>query len=259
MKVLIFKKTTIAILAVLLIFFATFSLNTSVLNVGGVYFNKAKKRPIYSVQTEHNKVAISFDAAWGADKTQEIMNICDDYNIKATFFLVGFWIEKYPDMVKEIYNRGFEIGIHSNTHPDMTKLTRSKIREELSINIHQIEELTGFRPKLFRPPYGYYDNKLIDVCEELKLSCIEWSVDSLDWKGLSAEEIASRVTSRSENGSIVLFHNNSDNIINGLKMVLEYYKCNKTQVVPIGELIYYDNFTINNLGVQIKNNQTEKV
>ena len=253
MKVLILKKTTIALLAVVLIFFTAFSLNAGVVDVGAVYFTTGKKLPIYSVQTDENKVAISFDAAWGADKTREIMFICDSYGIKATFFLVGFWIEKYPDMVKEIYNNGFEIGIHSNTHPDMTKLSKSEIREELTINIQLIENLTGFRPKLFRPPYGYYNNNLIDVCEELGLSCIEWSVDSLDWKGLTAGEIAGRVTSKAEKGSIVLFHNNSDNIIDGLKLVLEYFKCNKTQVVPIGELIYYDNFMINNQGTQIKN------
>ena len=252
MKVFIFKKTTIAVLAVVLIFFTAFSINAQFVNVGAVYFTTGKKLPIYSVQTSENKVAISFDAAWGADKTREIMSICDSYGLKATFFLVGFWIEKYPDMVKEIYNNGFEIGIHSNTHPDMTKLSKSQIRDELTINIKLIEELTGFTPKLFRPPYGYYNNNLIEVCEDLGLSCIEWSVDSLDWKGLSAGEISGRVTSKAKKGSIVLFHNNSDNILDGLKMVLEYFKCNETQVVPIGELIYYDNFTINHQGEQIK-------
>lgn len=252
MKVLIFKKATLAAITFVLIFFTAFTLGSNVLDVGGVYFTVARKLPIYAVETTENKVAISFDAAWGADKTVEIMKVCDSYGVKATFFLVGFWIEKYPDMVKDIYNNGFEIGIHSNTHPDMTKLSRKEIQTELQENIKLIENLTGFRPKLFRPPYGYYNNTLIDVCDDLGLSCIEWSVDSLDWKGLSAGEIAGRVTSKSKNGSIILFHNNSDNILDGLKMVLEHFKCKKTDVVPIGQLIYYDNFYINNQGVQIK-------
>lgn len=253
MKVLIFKKTTLALMAVVLIFFTAFSINNKYINVGSVYFTTGRKLPIYAVETEENKVAISFDAAWGADKTRDIMAVCDEYGCKATFFLVGFWIEKYPDMVKEIYNKGFEIGIHSNTHPDMTKLSKSQIREELSLNMKYIEDLTDFRPKLFRPPYGYYNNDLIEICEELGLSCIEWSVDSLDWKGISAGEIASRVSSKATKGSIVLFHNNSDNIVDGLKMVLEMFKCKKTEVVPIGDLIYYDNFRINHQGIQIKN------
>lgn len=252
MKILVLKKTILAALVAVVIFFSTFLLNLGVVDVSSAYSVTNKKLPIYSVKTDENKVAISFDAAWGADKTSEIMNICDSYNIKATFFLVGFWIDKYPDKVKEIYNRGFEIGIHSNTHPDMTKLTKKQIREELEININKIVEITGDRPKLFRPPYGYYNNNLIEICEDLELSCIEWSVDSLDWKGLSASEISGRVISKSKNGSIVLFHNNSDNIIDGLKMCLEYFKNNDTQVVPIGDLIYYDNFYIDNQGAQTR-------
>ena len=251
MKVLFLRKKTIAFIALLLVFFSTLIINPAI-NVGSAYFYSDKKLPIYSVKTEENKVAISFDAAWGADKTTEIMNICDSYNVKATFFLVGFWIEKFPDKVKEIHNRGFEIGIHSNTHPDMTKLSKSQIRSELETNIELVKNLTGFKPKLFRPPYGYYNNNLIDVCEDLSLNCIEWDVDSLDWKGLSASEISGRVANKVKNGSIVLFHNNSDNIVEGLKMVLEYFKIKNKQVVPIGELIYYDNFKINHLGEQIK-------
>lgn len=253
MKVLILKKTILALSVAIVIFFSAFLLNLGAVDVSSAYSSTNKKLPIYSVQTEENKLSISFDAAWGADKTSEIMDICDSYNIKATFFLVGFWIDKYPEMVKQIYNRGFEIGIHSNTHPDMTKLTRTEIREELETNINKIVELTGTRPKLFRPPYGYYNNNLIDVCEDLGLYCIEWDVDSLDWKGLSASELSGRVISKAKNGSIVLFHNNSDNIIGGLKMCLEYFKSKNTEVVPIGSLIYYENYKINNQGTQIRN------
>lgn len=252
MKILVFKKTILTVAVAVVIFFSTFLLNLGVVDVSSAYSVTNKRLPIYSVKTDENKVAISFDAAWGADKTTEIMNVCDNYNVKATFFLVGFWVEKYPEKVKEIYNRGFEIGIHSNTHPDMTKLNKKQIRKELEININKIVEITGVRPKLFRPPYGYYNNNLIDICDELGLSCIEWSVDSLDWKGLSASELSGRVISKSKKGSIVLFHNNSDNIIEGLKMCLEYFKNNDTNVVPIGEMIYYQNFYIDNFGVQIK-------
>ncbi len=221
--------------------------------VAGIYFND-RKVPIYEVDTIDNKIAISFDAAWGADKTSEIMSICESYNVKATFFLVGFWIDKYPEKVVEIYNRGFEIGLHSNTHPDMTKLSRSQMRDELKTNIDKIYNLTNKKPTLFRPPYGYYNNNLIDICEELHLHCIEWSVDSLDWKGLSASELSSRVISKADNGDIVLFHNNSDNIIEGLKMVLETFKLKNKTAVPIGELIYYENYKIDTQGIQRKEN-----
>ncbi|MBE7076980.1 MAG: polysaccharide deacetylase family protein [Clostridiales bacterium] len=254
MKVFFLKKKLLCLASCVIVFLLVFSLNFTCLPVGATYFNAStKKLPIYSVKTAENKLSISFDAAWGADKTSEIMSVCESYNVKATFFLVGFWIEKYPDKVKEIYNRGFEIGIHSSTHPDMTKLNKNEIRKELTDNINLVKELTNYTPKLFRPPYGYYNNDLIEVCEELNLSCIEWSVDSLDWKGLSASEIAGRVVSQSKSGSIILCHNNSDNIIDGLKMILTAFNEKKLELVPIGDLIYYEDYTIDVQGTQIKN------
>lgn len=253
MKVLVMRKTTIAIIVGLLLFISAFTLNVGGIEVSATYFNKANKRhPIYAVQTDENKVAISFDAAWGADKTSEIISICNQYNVKATFFLVNFWVEKYPDMVREIYNNGFEIGLHSSTHPDMTKLSKTEMAKELETNIKQIENITGVKPTVFRPPYGYYNNELLEVCDSLGLQCVKWSVDSLDWKGLSASELSGRVIKGSKNGSIVLFHNNSDNILDGLKMVLNFYASKQTEVVPVGELIYHDNYIIDNQGIQIK-------
>lgn len=223
------------------------------LQVANVYFNKIdKKLPIYSVQTDKQTVAISFDAAWGADKTSEIMSICEEYGVKATFFLVGFWVQDYPDVAKSIADRGFEIGLHSSTHPDMSKLSASQVELELSKNVDIIETVCQVEPKLFRPPFGAYNNQLIDICKRMNITPIQWSVDSLDWKGLSASEIAGRVCGKSTKGSIVLFHNNSDNIIPALRLVLEYYKNNNYSVVPVGELIYNEHYIINQQGVQIR-------
>ena len=254
MKVLVLKKTTLALIVGVLLFVSAFTLNVGGIEVGATYFNAANKRhPIYSVSTEENKLAISFDAAWGADKTSQIIALCNEYHVKATFFLVSFWAEKYPEKVLEIYNNGFEIGLHSNTHPDMTKLTKSQMQAELDANIQTIQNITGVKPKIFRPPYGYYNNELLSVCDSLGLTCVKWSVDSLDWKGLSASELSGRVIKNSKKGSIVLFHNNSDNILKGLQMVLEYYKSKEFKVVAVGDLVYYEDFTIDNLGTQIKN------
>lgn len=248
------NKKTIALIAVFVALFVICATSNTELQVANVYFNtRTKKLPIYSVQTDEKKVAISFDAAWGADKTSEIMTICEEYGVNATFFLVGFWVEDYPDVAKSIAERGFEIGLHSSTHPDMCNLSASQMNLELSKNREIIQTVCGVEAKLFRPPYGSYNNTLIDVCRELGITAVQWSVDSLDWKGLSASEIASRVCSRSKEGSIVLFHNNSDNIVSGLRLVLEYYKTNNYQVVPVGELLYPNHYTINQQGVQIPN------
>ncbi len=243
---------TIALVALFVGLIVICATSNSTLQVANVYFNKkVKKLPIYSVQTTEKKVAISFDAAWGADKTAEIMTICEEYGVNATFFLVGFWVEDYPDVAKSIAERGFEIGLHSSTHPDMVNLSASQMSLELTQNQDIIQAVCGVEASLFRPPYGSYNDTLIDVCKDLNITAVQWSVDSLDWKGLSANEIAGRVCSKSKEGSIVLFHNNSDNIIGALKLVLEYYKNNGYEVVPVGELIYHDHYTINQQGVQM--------
>ena len=247
------KFGTIALVVLFVGLIVVCATSNSTLQVANVYFNKkTKKLPIYSVQMSEKKVAISFDAAWGADKTTEIMTICEEYGVNATFFLVGFWVEDYPDVAKSIAERGFEIGLHSSTHPDMCNLSTSQMSLELTKNQDIIQTVCGIEANLFRPPYGSYNDTLIDVCKDLDITAIQWSVDSLDWKGLSASEIAGRVCSRSKEGSIVLFHNNSDNIIGALKLVLEYYKNNGYEVVPVGELIYHDHYTINQQGTQIR-------
>ena len=250
----IISKRTIALLVLFVGLFVICATNNSELQVANVYFNnRVKKLPIYSVQTDEKKVAISFDAAWGADKTSEIMSICEEYGVNATFFLVGFWVEDYPQVAQTIAQRGFELGLHSSTHPDMKNLSINQMELELTKNQQVIQAVCGVEASLFRPPYGSYNDTLIEVCKSLDIIPIQWSVDSLDWKGLSASEIAGRVCSKSKKGSIVLFHNNSDNIIPALRLVLEYYKNNGYKVVPVGELIYHSNYTINQQGVQISN------
>lgn len=252
MKRRMMSKPTLALMILLVGLIIVCATSNSTLQVANVYFNsRIKKLPIYSVQTSEKKVAISFDAAWGADKTNEIMTICEEYGVNATFFLVGFWVEDYPDVAKSIAERGFEIGLHSSTHPDMCNLSAEQMKMELVKNQEIIQTVCGVQANLFRPPYGSYNDTLIDVCKQLKIIPVQWSVDSLDWKGLSAGEIAGRVCGKSQSGSIVLFHNNSDNIVAGLRLVLEYYKTNNYKVVPVGELIYRDHYTINQQGVQI--------
>lgn len=219
-----------------------------------VWFGSSSRLvPIYRVDTQEKQVAISFDAAWGADKTQEIINILKEYNSTATFFLVGFWIDKYPEMVKAIDEAGLEIGTHSNTHPDMVKLDKTTIKNELTTSMEKITEITGKEVKVFRPPYGSYNNDLLNVCSSLGLSAVQWDVDTLDWKGLSASEVTNRVMNHVQNGSIILMHNNADHVTDSLRLTLDWLTMKGYKVTSVGELIYSDNFTIDANGVQHKN------
>ena len=209
--------------------------------------------PVYRVDTQEKQVAISFDAAWGADKTEQIMQVLEEYNAGATFFLVGFWVDKYPEMVKAIDEAGFEIGTHSNTHPDMAKISQENIAKELEISSEKIKAITGKEVSLFRPPYGSYNNDLINACSQRNLIPIQWDVDSLDWKGLSAVDITSRVVDKVQNGSIILMHNNADNVVDAVKMVLERLINEGYKVTSVGDLVYHSDYTIDRNGVQHSN------
>lgn len=220
-------------------------------NCAGVFLGKTvKKVPIYAVKTDEQKLAITFDAAWGSDKTEGIIEICERFGVKATFFLVGFWAEENPELVKKIYDKGFEIGLHSNTHPDFTKLSKGQMRQEIETNISIVEKIIGVRPTLFRAPFGAYNDTLITLCEEMGITVIQWSVDSLDWKGISGGEITNRIISKAGCGSIILCHNNSDHILDALPMVLDRLQKKGFSVGSVGSVIYKENFKINAQGVQ---------
>ena len=212
----------------------------------------AKKRelPIYSVEHDDKVLAISFDASWGADKTLSILDILDEHNVKTTFFLVGGWVDKYPDMVKEIAARGHEIGNHSDTHPHMSQLSESDIKDELRIMSDKVEKLTGVRPTLFRPPYGDYNNRVIEVARAEGYECVQWSIDSLDWKDRGTEDIIKQCTYRVDNGDIVLFHNDSNDIVNALPTVIKHYQGLGYTIIPVSELLLEGEYTIDVQGKQ---------
>ena len=215
------------------------------------YGYAVRELPIYRVQTEEKKIAISFDCAWGTDYTDSLLEIMQESNVKCTFFTVEFWAKKYPEYIKKIDSYGHELGTHSATHPYMSKLSRENIIKELSSSTKVIENITGKKVELFRPPYGDYNDTLIKTARELGLYTIQWDVDSLDWKDLSAEEICKRVLSRVKNGSIVLFHNQGLNTAKALPIIISQLKAKGYQFVSIGNLIYKDNFKMGADGTQI--------
>lgn len=251
MKFLIIKKSVLWMALASIVLCAVLSMPLGENAMSAVFFgDNLRKVPIYNVDTEKKQVAISFDAAWGADKTAGIVEILKEYNANATFFLVGFWTEKFPDMVKLIHESGLEIGTHSNTHPDMAKLSGEQMKLELEQSIAKIKNVVDVDVQLFRAPFGSYNNTLLDTATSLGLRTIQWDVDSLDWKGLSGAEITKRILNGVKNGSIILCHNNSDHILDALPIVLDRLKNQGYTVSCIGDLIYKDNFIIDRAGVQ---------
>ena len=220
-----------------------------------VFAGNEKKLPIYCVETEKKQIAISFDAAWGNDDTGTLIDILKEYEVPATFFVVGAWVDKYPESVKQLADAGHQVQNHSNTHPHMPQLAKTQMKDELETCNQKIKAITGVEPTLFRPPYGDYDNAVIEVTKSAKMQAIQWSVDSLDWKeNATPESIYKRVVGKVKNGSIVLFHNDAEHTPEALPDILKTLKEQGYEFVFISDLIYQDNYEIKNDGTQCKKN-----
>ncbi len=196
-----------------------------------------RKIPIYCVETDKKQVSISFDAAWGNEQTETLLNILDEKKVKATFFLVGMWVDKYPESVKEIAKRGHDVGNHSDTHPHLPQLSDDKVKDELEQCNTKIEKLIKKRPTLFRPPYGDYNNNVVTVTNDINMYCIQWDIDSLDWKNPTPQQMVERIKNNLKNGSIILMHNGAENTPEALPTIIDTIKEEGYTIVPISELL----------------------
>ena len=247
-----FRLKTIIFFVAALVLCAALSLCAYTSGAYAVFYGgTSRKLPVYSVGREDKAISITFDCAWGADHTDDILSALKDYGVRATFFMVQFWAEKYPEYVAKIAEYGNEIGTHSKTHAHMPKLSAQEITAELKSSSAAITAVTGKQVELFRPPFGDYDNKLITAAEELGLYTIQWDVDSLDWKDLSASDIAVRVTGRVKSGSIILMHNNGLHTAEAVPIILQTLIERGYTFVPVGELIYRENYYIDVSGRQM--------
>ena len=249
MKLFIIKKKTVAVISVLLAVLIALIIGFT---TSATAMAEPRRTPIYCVKTDEKKVAISFDACWGADKTMEILSILTQYDVVANYFCVSSWAEKYSDKLKALSDSGrVEVGTHSKTHSHMSKLNKAQIEEELTSSSNIIKNITGKQVTLFRPPYGEYNNALIDVSFKLGLFPIQWDVDSFDWKNLSANEISTRILTRVKEGSIVLMHNDGKHTVQALPLIITGLKNKGYKFAFISDLIYKENYTIDNTGRQI--------
>ena len=193
--------------------------------------------PIYCVDRDDKKVAISFDAAWGNEQTETLLNILEEKDVCATFFLVGEWVDKYPESVKLIAEKGHDVENHSDSHPYMTKLETGQMINEITNCNKKIEAITGKAPTLFRPPYGDYNNEVVGAVKGAGMYCIQWDIDSLDWKDPSPAEMVKKITSKLQSGSIILMHNGATNTPEALPQIIDAVRSQGYEFVPISEIL----------------------
>lgn len=206
----------------------------------------ARLLPVYCVEDER-QIAITFDASWGAERTKGIVDELCRNGIQATFFLTGIWIDAYPEQTAYIAAHGMEIGNHSHHHYNMGDMDKDCILAEINYVNHRVMQLTGQTPKVFRAPFGDYGNTLITTLAELDMRCVQWNVDSLDWQGLAADVLTSRVD-KATAGSIILCHNNSDHILEALPQIIENMTAKGYTFVTVSALLAGKTGTIDHTG-----------
>ena len=239
----------------------TFMLICTVIGIGAMFAGSGTKDvsstqriiPIYCVDRSDNAVSITFDCAWGADDMGKILSILKKHNCKATFFVLGTWAEKNPDVMKKIIEEGHETGNHSYNHAYYTTMTREEMLDDIQKCNEAIKKTCNVSPILFRAPSGDYNNSVIEACHEAEMKYIQWSVDSLDWRGLNCEQMLERIIPKTKSGDILLFHNDTAHTAESLDKILTELEKKGFSFLKVSDLIYKDNYTIDHTGRQIKN------
>ena len=216
-----------------------------------VLAGRRRELPVYNVQRNDNKIALTIDAAWEDDKTPFILDELDRQWIKATFFLTGIWVDEYPEHVKEIHARGHEIGNHTDTHPHMNRLSAEQMQKEMNALDDKIEGLTGIRSKTFRMPYGEYNDLVVTTVRAMEYTPVQWNLDTVDWREeRSTEQILQGVVPKLSSGSIILSHNNGFKIKEYLPLLIDGAKAQGFEFVTVSELLLSGNTVIDVNGVQ---------
>ena len=243
----------VSIVTVVLLFCVANSLNSNQNTVQTSVLTNKKLLPIYNVETTENKVAFTMNCAWNADDIDNILKILEENNVKITFFMVGDWIEKFPESVKKINEAGHEIASHSDTHPHVNNLSYEENIEEIEKSNDKIEKITGNRTKIYRAPYGEYNDTVVKAAQDKGYYTIQWNLDTLDYTGITGNEMWNRLKDKIKGGDIILSHNGTKHTAESLDMLLKNIKEKGLEVVTISDLIYKENYYINNNGTQAKN------
>lgn len=243
----------VSIVTVILLFCVASSIQNKQNSSVQTSSNVQKPLPIYNVKTEQNKVSLTMNCAWNADDIDYILKTLEENQVKITFFMVGDWIEKFPEAVKKINEAGHEIASHSDTHPHVNNLSYEENIQEIEKSNDKIEKIIGKRTKIYRAPYGEYNQTVIKAAQDKGYYTIQWNLDTLDYTGITGEEMWKKLEGKIKAGDIILSHNGTKHTADSLGMLIKNIKQKGLEIVPISELIYMEDYTIDNNGTQIKN------
>lgn len=207
--------------------------------------------PIYEVARPDMKLSLTVNAAAGTRSLGQILAVLGQQGVRATFFLTGAWMEEHPTLVREIHQAGHEIGNHTFAHPHLGVLGDADLFYEIATTDAIIKELTGERSRVFRPPFGEYDARLMRSAYQLGYHVVMWSTNTYDWRDPETTFIVRRIEEGARPGAIVLLNANGKNTADALAAAIPSLKRRGFEFVPVGELVYYEDFIVEpNSGVQ---------
>ena len=195
-----------------------------------------KFEPIYQGDQGKKQIALTCNVMWGEEFLPEMLQILDSHKVKVTFYLGGLWARKFPDLTKEIYKAGHEIGNHGYSHPHPTYISRRQNIEEITKTEKIILDITGQKTKLFAPPYGEYNDMVLEAAGSSGYKTILWSIDTIDWQRPAPDTIVSRVTDKAFNGAIVLMHPTAPTL-KALPAILQSLSKEGYKFVTVSDLI----------------------
>ncbi len=194
---------------------------------------------IAGTRTEHKVVALTFDHSWGNKFTPSILDSLKSHDAKVTFFIMGPWATKFPEVAQRMVAEGHEIGSHGFRHENYGDMGPDWVKNDIQKAHDQIKEITGVEATLIRPPNGHYSSKSLQTAHELKYRTIIWNVDSLDWKNPGRDVIIERVMKRLKPGAIILMHASDTPVqtAEALPILLNKIKAEGYKIVTVGELL----------------------
>jgi len=206
------------------------------MNVGEFTGPSAKLTPIYQGNTKEQKVAFACNVFWGEEYLPGMLEIFEAENIHVTFFLGGSWVNKHAELVKEMASKGHEFGNHSLTHPHPNALTKQENKEQIIKTEAAIFNLTGITTRLYAPPYGEFNQTVLQAADELDYQTIMWTVDTIDWQRPAPQIIIDRVLKKVRNDAIILMHPTAPTT-EALPALIKELKQRGFTIVPVAAII----------------------
>ena len=195
-----------------------------------------KSGAYYSGLRASNNVSLMINVYWGEEYIDDMLEVLDQKNAKATFFLGGMWVLENEEMVKKIYNAGHEIANHGYKHKDQDKLDIEEAKKEIETTHDLIKKMLGIDMALFAPPSGAYNEQSVEIATGLGYKTIMWTRDTIDWRDHNTETIYNRAIKNLQGGDLILMHP-TKNTIEALPKIIDYAQSKGLRVTSVSECI----------------------